>query len=375
MDEAFAVLKEDVDTCLALEARMRGTRTAPTKSKSKDKRASAVKLKTVKDVLESSVSACGKKRKQLAEEAGPGESKENAALSQYARFTDAMALDPYKMFLHYVPRLVNVVTLAEALPVPGSGLSLPLNLQEIAAKCTGAFYAPRRFAAVQLAYSHPRCRVLIFHTGRLVGTGTSGAMAARLAIARAQRQLGVEAGVHLNIRNFSVINQVGAASLRATLNCDAFATAHSSTSHFDRSSFVGLAWRPPKESICCEIYSTGRANLPGSVVERQLQESFSRMLPELLRFSSANALLEKIPEELQAHHRVAEEAPAAPAVLGPAQTAKRLKTQAIAAKTSMKPPPAPVKTNVWDGWADADDEATSASFGGDDQLDLSALGL
>lgn len=32
-------------------------------------------------------------------------------------------------------------------------------------------------------------------------------MAARLAIARAQRQLSMEAGVHLLTRNFSVINQ------------------------------------------------------------------------------------------------------------------------------------------------------------------------
>lgn len=368
MDEAFAVLKKDVDTCLALEARMRGTRTAPTKGKKMDKRAPAVALKTVQEVLEASVSACGKKRKRMAEEAGPGESKEGAALSQYTRFTDAMALDPYKLFLHYVPRLVNVVTvrlhctplgitppppsppfhrpspppqLAEALPVPGSGLSLPLNLQEIAAKCTGAFYAPRRFAvrstvcnSVPCSLCHPRrffsgrpARLLApsvpcldfscaaaaatpshsassFHivpvqipvvwwaqvrrlqplalsrklkttrkSRKCARAGTNGAMAARLAIARAQRQLGVEAGVHLNIRNFSVrsvcvstrplfpvhpllpfaqvINQVGAASLRATLNCDAFARAHSANSHFDRSSFVGLAWRPPKESICC----------------------------------------------------------------------------------------------------------------------------
>ena len=136
--------------------------------------------------------------------------------------------------------------------------------------------------------------------------------------------------------------EVGAVSLRATLNCDAFATEHSGESHFDRSSFVGLAvnfvwirtlytstlvpwrirayspllynwwgwrctstgnspqsaactnasivafslllslwsqWRPPREKICCEIYSTGRANLPGSVAERQLLSSFSRMLP------------------------------------------------------------------------------------------------
>lgn len=33
-------------------------------------------------------------------------------------------------------------------------------------------------------------------------------MAARLAIARAQRQLAVEAGVNLHTRNFHVINQV-----------------------------------------------------------------------------------------------------------------------------------------------------------------------
>ena len=141
--------------------------------------------------------------------------------------------------------------MAEALPKEGSGVSLPLNLPNIAARCKGSYYAPRRFAAVQLAYANPRCRVLVFHTGRLVGTGTGGPAAARLAIARAQLQLAQEANVHLHVRNFAVINQVGAVSLRATLNCDAFAMAHSSESHFDRSSFVGLAWRPPREAICC----------------------------------------------------------------------------------------------------------------------------
>ena len=61
--------------------------------------------------------------------------------------------------------------LAEAIPVVGSGITLPLNLHAIGARCTNAYYAPKRFAAVQLAFSNPRCRVLVFHTGRLVGTG------------------------------------------------------------------------------------------------------------------------------------------------------------------------------------------------------------
>ena len=97
--------------------------------------------------------------------------------------------------------------------------------------------------------------------------------------------------------------QVGAVSLRATLSCEAFADAHRAESHFDRSSFVGLAWRPPGESCCVEVYSTGRANLPGSRTERSLHKSFSRMMPELLRFSSGARLLEHIPEALQAAHR------------------------------------------------------------------------
>lgn len=46
--------------------------------------------------------------------------------------------------------------------MPGSGLKLPLDLEHIAARCRSAYYAPRRFAAVQLAYSEPRSRVLIF---------------------------------------------------------------------------------------------------------------------------------------------------------------------------------------------------------------------
>ena len=67
-----------------------------------------------------------------------------------------------------VPRRVlpdhmsQIAQLAEAIPVPGSGITLPLDLHTIGARCTNAYYAPKRFAAVQLAFSNPRCRVLVF---------------------------------------------------------------------------------------------------------------------------------------------------------------------------------------------------------------------
>ena len=225
--------------------------------------------------------------------------------------------------------------------MPGSGVTLPLDLHAIAARCTNAYYAPRRFAAVQFAFNNPRSRVLIFRkpqaisnhahthpwipalhphkaamvqpcphdpllladTGRLVGTGSAGPMQARMAILKAARQLAVEANMHVHIRKFSVINQVGAVGIDAKLDCDAFASTHSATSHYDRASFVGLAWRPGGEHVCCEIYSTGKANLPGSTRQRDLLTSFARMVSELLRHSNRPEVCERIPERLRLCHR------------------------------------------------------------------------
>lgn len=140
-----------------------------------------------------------------------------------------------------------MVTLAEAIPVSGSGLTLPLDLHRIAARCKNSYYAPKKFSAVQLAYNEPRCRVLVFRrprpqtprarprsdaharsarrhwengrnrraisptarraphcSMRASLAGCSGPMAARLALMRAQRQLYTDADVHVHVRNFAV---------------------------------------------------------------------------------------------------------------------------------------------------------------------------
>ena len=121
------------------------------------------------------------------------------------------------------------------------------------------------------------------------------------------------------------------------------------------------------------------ANLPGSVVERQLLASFSHMLPELLRFSSASHLLSKISEEMQAHHKVDSSARAANAeAAAPSRTLGRagrlLQSHAEKQIVHVKE-----KASIWDGWASA--QPTEANLfdasdddGGDD-LDLNALGL
>ena len=89
--------------------------------------------------------------------------------SRYAPHTLHTPVEP-PLYSHYISRCA-CTQLAEAVPIPGSGIKLPLDLNFIASRCTGAYFAPKRFSAIQLAFTHPRARVLVFHTGRLVGTG------------------------------------------------------------------------------------------------------------------------------------------------------------------------------------------------------------
>jgi hypothetical protein len=95
----------------------------------------------------------------------------DGALRRFVRYTDNIPLKDYENALDLVPSLVNLVSLAEAFPLDGT--VLPFDLRYIASKCKCAIYfAPRRFTAVQIAFDEPRSRILLFHTGRVVGTGT-----------------------------------------------------------------------------------------------------------------------------------------------------------------------------------------------------------
>lgn len=133
--------------------------------------------------------------------------------------------------------------------------------------------------------------------------------------------------------------------------------------------------------VCAEIYGTGRANLPGSIVERQLQDSLSRMFPELLRFSSSSHLLSKVPEDLQQAHRpVAAPSEPAPQMYVPPRLRrfqqKRAANPEVAAAASQP-------TDIWDGWGDganASPDRDDASFADcsdeeSDELDLTEMGV
>ena len=206
-EAALEALRTDIVTCHSLEAGLRG-KSGEAGGKGKVARLAkggdGCDKRSVGEILDKCMVACAESRKRYrAEEFTPVDTSDRA-LSQMARFTRGIALEPFARFLHYVPRLVNVVclnvsrtatvfsrtfcirtictspspccalsrrtlsirtgntasllplprarirlsqvTLAEALPMEGSGITLPLDLRHIASRCKGSFYAPKRFA-------------------------------------------------------------------------------------------------------------------------------------------------------------------------------------------------------------------------------------
>lgn len=126
-----------------------------------------------------------------------------------------------------------------------------------------------------------------------------------------------------------------------------------------------------------------------------MHASFARMLPELLRFSSASRLLEHVPERLQAAHRVDdgdEEPGTGTGTNGrgggdgvrtvptrPASTPRTMTTTNAAAAQSTTnashahtQPRAHTSDSLWSGWSSAAQERPSAAIseegeGGEDE--------
>lgn len=103
------------------------------------------------------------------------------------------------------------------------------------------------------------------------------------------------------------------------------------------------------------------------MVERQLQDSLSRMFPELLRYSSSSRLISLVPEHLKNAHRVDTEA-----TVSSAGSSKA--TLDVAGLNSMS-------GDLWDGWGDGgdmDDNKESKNEiqdDDDDDFDLTAMGF
>ena len=113
MESALKTLLSDVVSCQTTEAMLRGKQRVPLKRPGRGRgrgrgraRSLNVEESSSELVIRDTVEACRALRKSRdAEEETPTDRQ----LSEVAEFVDGVDLESYSSFLHYVPRLVNVV--------------------------------------------------------------------------------------------------------------------------------------------------------------------------------------------------------------------------------------------------------------------------
>ena len=122
----------------------------------------------------------------------------------------------------------------------------------------------------------------------IVGTGCRSITEARLAILMACQHMILHAGIYMYIDDFEVVDSMGAVAMNATIHCEEFQREHTYCTMLDRSSFVGITWRPIDQPISVEIYSTGRANISRAKRYSEQLTAWATLIAKLLRFSSAS---------------------------------------------------------------------------------------
>jgi len=104
-EDVFLKLITDIQTCDYIEnGKSKNGSTSKLKRVGEDESRVTKALSSIKSTVEH----CNSARKRTSNECEVDTSDHR--LSKLARFTDEMALKPFKHFLQYVPRLVNVVT-------------------------------------------------------------------------------------------------------------------------------------------------------------------------------------------------------------------------------------------------------------------------
>lgn len=121
-DIALQRLASDIASAVAMENALSGRSTAKA-SKSKknstneedenDQHLCGVEIKDAAEIARQVVNRCKRKREEFKH--GQKTQISNEELSQLAPFTDKFNLAPFRHFLQYVPRLVNVVTVKRPL--------------------------------------------------------------------------------------------------------------------------------------------------------------------------------------------------------------------------------------------------------------------
>jgi transcription initiation factor TFIID TATA-box-binding protein len=160
-------------------------------------------------------------------------------------------------------------------------LGCTVDLKQLAMHARNAEYNPKRFSAVVLRLRHPAATALVFHSGKIMVTGTRTEHDCRLAarkFARLVQKLGNE---DARFVSFQIHNMVGTADLRFPVQLERLHADHSQFSTYEPELFPGLVYRHIRPSVALLIFVSGKVVLTGAKTRADLFTAFESVYAAL----------------------------------------------------------------------------------------------
>ncbi|KAI7842177.1 hypothetical protein COHA_004198 [Chlorella ohadii] len=174
-----------------------------------------------------------------------------------------------------VPQLQNVVATVN--------LECKLDLKNIALHARNAEYNPKRFAAVIMRIREPKSTALIFHSGKMVCTGTKSEQEARTA-SRKYAKILQKLGYAVSFKEFKIQNMVGSCDVKFPIRLEGLASTHAMFCSYEPELFPGLIYRMADPKIVLLIFVSGKVVLTGAKKREDIYRAFENIYPVLQTF-------------------------------------------------------------------------------------------
>ncbi len=163
--------------------------------------------------------------------------------------------------------------------VSTASLGCKLDLTKIARGLTSICYNPGRFGAAVLRHRRPHGTVLIFHTGKIVVTGTKS-VAESKKLARIIGRKILKLGFPVKFGNFNTQLVVGSFNTGFRININELRNSNCDNATYEPELFAAVVYRlelPHK--ICVLIFHTGKGIITGAKEEAQIEQAYQTLLP------------------------------------------------------------------------------------------------
>ena len=161
-------------------------------------------------------------------------------------------------------------------------LEMELDLTDLALKLNGAEYEQESFPGLIFRTKKPKSGILIFHSGKIVCTGTKSLDQVEEVIALVVQNLR-KAGVNIaKAPAFNVQNIVASADLGQEINLNAVAvTLGLERVEYEPEQFPGLVYRLDKPKVVVLLFGSGKLVCTGAKVEADAAEAVDKITEEL----------------------------------------------------------------------------------------------